>query len=281
MKKLLLTLMFCLLATSVFATDFTQDVNCVAAYLFTEGSGTTVDDVSANTNTGNFKGSGEPAWDTTDVPFAVSGSAPNSVDFDGSNDFINIGTLGNFGTNLDTSTSTITCWVKSSTTTAILCVMGEVNTGPTTIFQLNLNLSPVDAVTIAAGKITVTRRDEDTISQIKGVNSNTGITNGNWHHLVWVQSHNSCQIWIDGINQTIYDFTTGLADNMANFEFNMYIGAQNNRGTTANSVDGLMTEFAIFNDALTESEITEIYNYGLTGEAASSSPPFFSIINVE
>ena len=36
-------------------TNYTQDASCQAAYLFAEGTGTSVDDASPNTNTGTFK----------------------------------------------------------------------------------------------------------------------------------------------------------------------------------------------------------------------------------
>ena len=70
------------------ATDYTQDVNCQGAWLFVEGTGTTVGDVSQNTNTGNFKASGEPLW-TTGGPSRAYLS--NYAAYDNFDDYIKCG----------------------------------------------------------------------------------------------------------------------------------------------------------------------------------------------
>ena len=64
LKFILIFFLFC---NTAWAVDLTQDANCVGAWLFKEGSGESVADDSANSNSGTFLGAGEPAW-AVDVP---------------------------------------------------------------------------------------------------------------------------------------------------------------------------------------------------------------------
>jgi len=99
------------LNSPVWAYDWTQDADVEGAWLFEEGTGTTVTDSSPNTNTGNFKGTGEPAWSTT-VPTSgdgFNGTSNWSVLFDGSDDYIDVGS----DTSLDFTTAfSFVSWVQ-------------------------------------------------------------------------------------------------------------------------------------------------------------------------
>jgi hypothetical protein len=142
MKRLGLFLTILLWSGTAGATDYcSQAVGC---WLFTDtdyngGAGTTVDDASPNSNTGTFKGAGEPAWNTDDVSFGTSGSAPNSVDFDGSNDYISVGTMGDFGTSLDADYISFSGWFNTSNTSAVMGLFGTFNTGMTSAIVLYIN----------------------------------------------------------------------------------------------------------------------------------------------
>jgi len=53
----------------IFGTDYTQDASCEFAWLMTEGSGTALNDSSANNNDGTLRASYLPDWSDT-VPNA-------------------------------------------------------------------------------------------------------------------------------------------------------------------------------------------------------------------
>jgi len=81
-----------------FCTDYTADSACQGAWLFTEGSGTTVDNAEGTSSyDGAFKGTGEPAWvgsvTGTNAPPAY---ATDCVDYDGSDDYISCGNVYEF-----------------------------------------------------------------------------------------------------------------------------------------------------------------------------------------
>jgi hypothetical protein len=177
----------------------------------------------------------------------ASSNAFAGVVFDGTDDFVGVGTMGNFGTGLDSNHFCISQYLKSSVTGTAMATWGHLNTGSTTALRVYVNLSPTDGTTTSAGKLYVYRRGEDGAVRAGGVNTNTGITDGNWHNLIVCLSPNATPtIYIDGISQTITNLTTANANNLANFGFQPYIGAYNNRGTIGNPFSGTITETAVW-----------------------------------
>lgn len=168
-----------------------------------------------------------------------------SVTFDRTDDYMNPGTMGNFGTGLDTNYLIVSMWIKSSTTANSMCVLGTFNTGTVTAYQLVLNLSPADGTTVSAGKIYSQRRDDSGETYSGGVNSNTGITDGSWHHLLVSHKNNSLAIWVDGTSKTITTLGVQNADVMSNFSFALTEGGRNNRGTIDVLFGGDLDEIAV------------------------------------
>lgn len=228
--------------------DHTKDPSCVGAWLFTEGSGTVVDDSSPNSNTGNFKADGEPAWDATNVPFAISGAAPNSVDFDGNNDYISIAD----NSSLDWSTSfSFVTWFKIDSLPAVdgdyfyIYRKFEDSVEDKQVFVEN-----VGGDVFFGGGFYVT-----------GVgNSHTfGTTplSTGWYHGAVVYNGTTLKVYLNGVEDGTENYSAEPADGSGD----AYIG-----GNTATHIfNGKITEVAIFNRALTLAEIQDIYNYGLSG----------------
>jgi len=226
------------------ATDYTQHANCVAAWLFKEGSGTSVADSSSASNTGTFKGSGEPAW-SSDVPTYGQGGTPlYSVQFDGSDDLINCGTSN---TILPQSGAfTVVMWVKATID----------GTQRRVIDRGNVHLSALGSYPRfdAAGSTTLIR-----------AGSNNSLTDGAWRHLAmtWDGSTTAANVNIYvNASEITYQNTTNGATLSANSGSTTYLG---NRHDGARCYNGYLTEVAVFNAVLTSDNITEIYNYGLTG----------------
>jgi len=70
----------------IFTTNYLLDADCEGAWRFQEGSGLVTADESQNTNTGDFKGAGEPSWQSGDPPKAYQLYYPNFQD-----DYIDVG----------------------------------------------------------------------------------------------------------------------------------------------------------------------------------------------
>lgn len=243
------------------STDYTQDANCVGAWLFTEGSGTTVDDASVNSNTGNFKGAGEPAWDTTDVPFAISGSAPNSVDFDGTDDYMyatasaSINNLSNF------------------TFVALVYKEGGGGANLARIFDKapRYFYDDEDNIPDAGSNGLILEITTDGTSRFAV--ANTTIPTGSWTHVACTYaSGNAPKIYFNGVEDSYYSSNAGSGTDSSDSGTNLQFGGRASGGRTFN---GKMTEIAIFDRVLSQAEIQDIYNYGLTGTpniTVSTSP---------
>jgi len=235
----------------IFHTDYTADLDCVSAYLMLEGSGTALDNAQGNSALdGVFKGSGEPAWDTTDVAFHISGSAPNSLVFDGSDDYVDCN-------DADASTSfSIVAWGYKHTT-GQQTILGKCDSG----FGSADYYFRINGASGYKGSVWL----EVTVPDVE-LNV--------WHHhaLTWAGHGGYLIYWLDGVNTvqsvTIYNDEPVVTDYDCRIgEPGEYNGQYWNGG---------ITEVALFSDALTSTEINEIYDYGLKpaagGVSASVSP---------
>lgn len=198
--------------------------------------------------------------------FFLSVNAWAEINLNGDADYVNIGTMGSYGTGLDTNTFVFSAWIRSANTASIMSLLGTINTGNTTILQLQLNCDAnTSADTLGAGKIRLFRRDEDGFNFYGGVDTNSGITDGSPHHLVVLGDNNGISMWIDGVSQTIAtgtDTPGNVPDNMANFEFAMDLGARNVRGTHGQFFIGNMSDVYIWrianNATFTQAEIDQL-----------------------
>lgn len=237
------------------AIDYTQDANCKYAYLFKEGAGTTVADSSGNGNTGNFKGSGEPAWNTTAPTYGISGVAPFSAKFDNLDDFINAGTSDVVTEN---SALTYCCWafqIGAGTNgrifdrTSVLFYTDQGGDGKALIFQVN-------------GVATLSRPTADAT-----------ISYGVWQHLAFTwdgsTTATNSHIYLNSV-EVSYGSPTNATTPTDNSGQTLYIG---NRADAARCYNGYLTDVGIFSRVLTSGEIANIYNYGLKPTAGSIMTP--------
>jgi len=226
------------------ATDYTQHANCVAAWLFKEGSGTSVADSSSASNTGTFKGSGEPAWSTTVPTYGLGGSPLYTAQFDGSDDVIACGTSNSI---LPQSTAcTIVAWVRVSDASANQRIIDRDNVHFNIIYGLILFTS--------LGSTSTYRNS-----------ANSVVSNDTWTHfaVTWDGSTTATGIkfYKNGV-ETSYGTNQDGASPTSNAGSTTRLG---NRSDGARCLTGYMTEVGVFNAVMSTDAITEIYNYGLTG----------------
>lgn len=236
-----------------FNTDYTADANCQAAWLMTEGSGDTVADATGNGFTLTAVSSGHPAWDSTDVPFAVSGSAPNSLNFT-PNDY---STAGDF-TGAE-STFSIVLWMNCDDYGDYNAPLAKTNSSypdPFDIYTGVLN----GGLNFYWGNGSATSNDYGFIT------TNAAIGSGAWVHLACVCAGKAAagnSVYFNGVLQTSIYASKDMVSDFANHASGTRMGG---RGDGATHLDGKETETAYFNDVLTSTEINEIYDYGLAGQ---------------
>ena len=107
------------------------------------------------------------------------------------------------------------------------------------------------------------------------------ISDGEWHHLVWVNAalhvdengreHRESAIFIDG-KRKLRGWGSGKPAVFIPFMEPVYLGAGNNRGKAEAFFNGIIDEVRIYNRPLTEDEVTQNFEIGLSVEAAEKLP---------
>jgi len=213
---------------------------------------------------------------TTTVPGVIG----QALSFDGADDYVDVGLMGNFGGNMATDKPSISYWVKTSDT-AKQFIYGIRNSASDTRIDTRINVSSNGTET--TGYIQAIISDEDGNQLIFGVDSDTGVSNGSWHHVVvkYDGPNNTGEIYVDGVSQTIVYNIQATPDNFANFIYNMYIGGFNNIGSLLLPFNGSLDEVRIYNRSLSQAEITDLYNQGAkkfitTNKSLANSPDLAS-----
>jgi hypothetical protein len=151
----------------------------------------------------------------------------------------------------------ISFWAKTESS-GFQVLLGSVNTGTTTLFQIELPGT--------TGRANLYMRDNDGTGIV--ASSASPITDGQWHYIVATYqtdngSGSSAKIYVDGVSGVT---ATGSAlDNLADWEFPMVLMGRNNRGTIDARYSGMVDDLQIYNYELTAEQIADTY-YNVTGK---------------
>lgn len=226
--------------------------------IWTSATAATTLDKSGQGNTGTLT-------NMTQVTAPVAGKIGQGLKFDGINDYVDMGTMGNFGSSLESHETTVAVWIKT-TNTATAVIMGTGNTGNATVIQVNINRN-FDDGTNQVGYIYGRLRDESNNSRVVQASFNTGITDGKWHHVVVVLRPTAQgSIYVDGVEVTTTHPRTVNISNPANFTFPLTFGALNWKGSigTDGWYKGIADEFRIYEIGLSSFQISTLYYLGLS-----------------
>lgn len=210
------------------------------------GTGTTWRDLSGNSNNGTL----------TNGPTFNTGSLGNIV-FDGVDDYVGVGTLGSYGSQMSTNGVTVD-FVFSSTYTAAFKQFGVINNGGNTLLIINFNRDENDSY--SSGKTSFAIRGNGDVYLLGAINTN--IYTGRFFIVSITRQANTNQIsfYVNGTQQTtIYGGSTSNPTTFSNFEYPFTIGASNIRGTISNSINCSIPSFRLYNRALSSQEILQNY----------------------
>jgi len=247
----ILLLLFLLLNSFIsisWATDFTADINCQGAWLFTEGSGATVADSSQNSKSGNFEDDVLPGWLGSGPNFNVSGSAADAVDFNGES-YINCGT----DATLDISTGTIVFWVQ------LVSQPGATDWG--FVCKDNSGSNTGDASVCMGYLSTDNKANFFMVGSGDSIFSDAALSATTWYHVAVSFGTGGMIMYVNGVAQADTDAGTLGMDNAS---ASLILGALR-AGTW--QADVYMSETAVFDRTLSLAEINAIYDYGLAGAA--------------
>lgn len=248
-RKLISFLFFIFLSIPAWATDYSQDVNALGMWTAEEGTGTTTEDVTANTNTGTFTSSGNPAWYNTSTAGAWSSWALN---FD--SDYVDCGTgAGLTGIGGTTSTYTVVLWTnRLSTDTS--------NQNMVSHGTYEFGRYPFVFSQAGGAKPRIYIYDG---TNAPGADDSTTMSANTWTFLVGIRHVSDDKIYLyrNG-SGNIFSATDTTTATCANTAKTVIGGNQNGDLSISGSYTEIIDDVAIFGDALTTTEIDDIYSNG-------------------
>ena len=191
------------------------------------------------------------------------GNANKAYSFDGGDDYIDIphDSIFDFGTNINFSFS---FWLNTSTYHNISGIISKETTSiPGIGYQVMILENKPRFDFMSNGPNDIDFRGDTTIN------------NGSWHHIVLTanRSNNTISFYLDGvINSSLVDQNLSIG-NVSN-PSSLKIGVERSYG---NHFNGKLDDIGIWNRALTEQEITDLYN---SCELSIKSQPTSQTINI-
>ena len=246
----------------------------VGYWKFDEGSGTTASDSSGNGSTGAITGAG---W--------VAGQVNGALSFNGSTNYVSMGTPVPTALKFGASSFTVINWFKTTSTTMGRMVSEGVFSYSTG-FDLTINVTN----TCSAGCVGGELGGGNPGATVSFGTTATTFNDNHWHQAAMVidQSANTGQIYVDGVVQalskqtgtcgtlgtTSIDFTACNAANATNSSDPFTLGAYHSGATNAYPFAGSLDEVRVYNSALTS---TDIVNQYASDTGTSLSPQAISV----
>ncbi len=192
---------------------------------------------------------------------AIVGSANSAVKFDGVNQCIRIPVEGtqirNFGAVLERFA--VEFWYKSAKANKGKCIMGTINKGlHKTCMQIEINKDGLLGLLIRS-------EDSKLLLSVANAKVSEAIRDGNFHHIVWnVKSASAAKVFLYVDGQLASVVNKGkTSKKFAKFQYDLAIGATNDRRIFKQFIDATLDEIAIYTDVLAEQQIKKHYLIGV------------------
>ncbi|MBI4713330.1 MAG: DUF2341 domain-containing protein [Planctomycetes bacterium] len=219
----------------------------VGSWHFSEGSGTSVADMSGNGNNGTLAAApNDPTWTT-------SGRFGNALSFDGTDDYVNVS--DNNSLDFGTGDFTIELWVYPDVLQDAKYLIMKGDYGQSAVGGWDLHLRNVGGQQRLDGRLYAGSNAKDWTSSLS-------LNIGAYNHIVWIRTSSGFNVYINGTEDTnlAIDGAASYGSNVNN-DYNLMMGVYNNLGATY-YFDGSLDETRIYNRALSASEIVTRYNAG-------------------
>ncbi len=211
--------------------DSTSCASPVGRWDFEEGTGSTVNDISGNANTGTWNGTLGSQW--------KQGKVGKGGNFNGSNNYVDAGTGSSL--NFTTQDFTIELWTNVTDSGGTLIERGLSQTdGYSVMYDPYFHI-----LTHQSGSYTYCR-------------SATPVAQNTWQYWVAVKSSTGMKIYLNGKEDTPYSGGTCGSTNPITSTRSLTIGTGNSWGVTTGKLD----QVRIFNYARTPAQVAWDYNRG-------------------
>ena len=174
----------------------------------------------------------------------------NALDFDGVDDYVNIGNNLNL-----TSAISIETWVKTDELGSRQTILDKgYSSSGEPYYQYHVEVRSGGEVYFALS-LGGTRKATET---------STTLTAGQWHHIACVYNGSTIKIYIDGVEES----STNATGSISTYSTSLYVGAHSGP-TPIGRFDGLIDEVRIWSDERTASEISANKSIELNGNESN------------
>ncbi len=224
----------------------------------------TVEDVWGNNN-GTIVGD----------PNVVNGKVGDALEFDGSDDYVDLTNLGDFGSKV--GMSTFEAWVKTDFKQEWTTLFKVLDQGCSMAWAIDVNRSAKAGFPLAQDIVHYYVRQQAAACMDIAVEIEFELSDGNWHHIAFVvedAADTKINIYMDGQPQDVVVGKGNKLDNFIPFVEPVYIGAANNRGNVERHFPGVIDEVRIYDRPLSEDEVKRNFQskVGLGVESADKLP---------
>lgn len=205
-------------------------------------------------------------------PKVVAGKVGDALEFDGSDDYVNLTNLGDFGSKV--GSSTFEAWVKTDFKQDWTTLFKVLDAGCNMAWAIDVNRSAKAGFPLAQDIVHFYVRHQAAAGCIDiAVEIEFPLSDGKWHHVVYAiedAGEPKLSIYMDGDSQEIIVGKESQLDNFVPFVQPVYIGAANNRGNVERYFPGVIDEVRIYDRPLSADEVTRNFNskIGLSVEPA-------------
>ena len=213
-------------------------------------------------------------------PKIVDGQVGEALEFDGSDDYVNLTNLGDFGEKV--GASTFEAWVKTSFKKDWTTLFKVLDQGCNMAWAIDVNRSAKAGFPFAEDIVHYYVRQKSAAGcNAIAVEIEFPLSDGKWHHIVFGivdPGKSEVSIYMDGEPQEIIVGDAKKLDTFIPFVEPVYIGAANNRGNVERHFPGLIDEVRIYDRPLTADEVTRNFKskIGLSVQAAEKLPIIWS-----
>ena len=190
-------------------------------------------------------------------PQIVKGKVGDALEFDGTDDYVNLTNLGDFGKHV--GMSTFEAWVKTDFKDDWTTLFKVLDAGCSMAWAIDVNRSAKANFPLAQDVVHYYVRQQAAAGCVDiAVEIEFALSDGQWHHVVFAiedAGETKISIYMDGQPQEVIVGKGSKLDNFVPFEQPVYIGAANNRGNVERHFPGVIDEVRIYDRPLTKDEV--------------------------
>ncbi|MBI5360865.1 MAG: DUF2341 domain-containing protein, partial [Planctomycetes bacterium] len=223
-----------------------DETSLTGGWHFEEGTGTSAADSSGNNNNGTLyiAAGGSQTSATAAWANGISGRFGGALNFDGTDDYADLGNLSG----MSTTSFTIAVWIKTSDTGQGKIVTKASDTNP--------NNQAFDLGILSTGKAYLFLDNAPAGMDDWSQGGSRTINDGAWHYVVATFNSGTVRIYVDG---TVDLATTSTAASVRAFTWPVCVAGRSSEISAANFFSGMVDEVQIFSRALFAEEVSARY----------------------